>query len=190
MSTSPASALCHWNLGDRGEFWHQLFERIERLTNRLDDNTRNKIIEAVLARVRMPTHEEIREHFERRAVVWEMLHVQTTATVDENKVVRAAADQAIAAAEPMTAIAANELKRIEQQRARMDRGEGLPPLGWIPSPKDFGISAAHASHMINLARLSPEQFERFLHFGWRPSHVRRRDYARLRRFLRAEGKRV
>ena len=56
-----------------------------------------------------------------------------------------AADEAIATAEPLAAMAENELKKIEEQRARMVRGEGLPPIGRIPTPKDLGITAAHAA---------------------------------------------
>jgi hypothetical protein len=113
-------------LVDRAEFWRRLFERLERLANRLDDGTRNKIVESVVARVPMPTQEEAREHFEHRAAIWGVIHTRTTATVEENKLRRRAADEAIAAAEPLAAIAESELNEIEEQRARMARGEGLP----------------------------------------------------------------
>ena len=53
----------HPTLADRLEFWRDLFGRLERLANRLDDKTRNKIVEAVLARVPMPTEEERRAPF-------------------------------------------------------------------------------------------------------------------------------
>ena len=71
----------------------------------------------------------------------------------------------------------------------MERGEGLPPIGWIPSLKDLGITVAFASYAAAMASLTEEQFERFLKFGRRNADVRRGDYARLRRFLRAEAKR-
>jgi len=40
-----------------------------------------------------------------------------------------------------------------------------------------------------MASLTEEQFERFLEFGTRWSDFARRNYARLRRFRRAEAKR-
>jgi hypothetical protein len=43
--------------------------------------------------------------------------------------------------------------------------------------------------MIAVSQLAPEQFERFLNFGGRRVDYARQDYARLRRFLRAEAKR-
>ena len=35
-------------VSEKAEFWKRLFERLERLANRLDDETRNTILEAVL----------------------------------------------------------------------------------------------------------------------------------------------
>jgi len=57
-------------------------------------------------------------------------------------------------------------------------------------PGDLGITEAHAAYMTSMAGLTPEQFERFVEFGRRPSDLRRGDYARLRRFLRAERRRA
>lgn len=111
-------------LRDRAEFWHRLFERLERLANRLDVEMRTKIVDAVLARVPMPTQDETRAHFE-GAVIWKMLHIRTSATVEENKVRREAAEQAIAAAEPLAAMAQAKLQEIAEQRARMARVKGF-----------------------------------------------------------------
>ena len=49
--------------------------------------------------------------------------------------------------------------------------------------------AADARYMTEVLSLIPEQFERFIDFGCRHFDIQRRDYARLRRFLRAEAKR-
>jgi hypothetical protein len=61
--------------------------------------------------------------------------------------------------------------------------------GKLPSLKELGITPAHAEYMIAVSQLTPEQVERFLAFGQRRSDYARRDYARLRRFLRAEANR-
>jgi hypothetical protein len=174
------------DLNDRAVFWKRLLERLERLANRLDDETRNKIVNDVLARVSLPTDEERRDQFEREEAAWKAFHGHITATVEENEIRRQDAEKKIAAAEPVAALAQRVLQRIEEQRARMERGEGLPPIGSIPTVKDLGFTAAHTAHAATLAALPEEQFERFLNFGRRPTDLRRREYALLRRFLRAE----
>jgi hypothetical protein len=65
----------------------------------------------------------------------------------------------------------------------------VPLPGKPPSLKELGFTSVGARHAMALAALTPEQFERYLNFGRRPVDGRRRDYARLRRFLRAEAKR-
>jgi hypothetical protein len=55
--------------------------------------------------------------------------------------------------------------------------------------KDLGITETHAKYMMAVSALTPEQLERFINFGTRRVDYSRRDYARLRRFLRAEAKR-
>jgi hypothetical protein len=91
--------------------------------------------------------------------------------------------------EPLVATAAEEVKAAEQRRERIERGESVSLPGKVPTLKELGITPAHAEYMIAVSQLAPEQFERFLEFGHRTGDYRRRDYARLRRFLRAEAKR-
>jgi hypothetical protein len=104
-------------------------------------------------------------------------------------VLRDGAGKIVSEGEPLLAVAAEELKAAKERRERIERGEIVPLPGKPPSLKELGITPAHARHAMTLTQLTPEQFERFLEFGWRPADVRHRDYARLRRFLRAEAKR-
>jgi hypothetical protein len=96
----------------------------------------------------------------------------------------------VAEGEPLLATATEEFEAARDRRQRIERGEtvrlpGKPPM----SLKEMGVTPAHAEHMMTLAGLTPEQFERFLKFGRRPADYSRQDYARLRRFLRAEARR-
>jgi len=58
---------------------------------------------------------------------------RASATVEENKIKRKDADEKIAAAEPIAAMAQIELQQIEEERARMERGEGLR-ISALPRP--------------------------------------------------------
>jgi hypothetical protein len=140
----------------------------------------------------MPTVDEISQllldEAKQHETAWRMRHIQAESIVEENKVRLKAAERMIAEGEPLIATAAEELKGAEERRARIERGERVPLPGKPPSLRELGISEAHAEYMIAVARLSGEQFERFLKFG-QPADYARRDYARLRRFLRAETKR-
>jgi len=82
-----------------------------------------------------------------------------------------------------------ELKAAKERRERIERGEIVSLPGKPPSLKELGMTPARVRLATTLAQLTPEQFERFLKFGRRPSDLQRRDYAQLRRFLRAETKR-
>ena len=77
-----------------------------------------------------------------------------------------------------------QLSLVETRRenGKVCRSAGYP-APWI------GLTAAYAAHMINMSRLTPEQFERFLEFNRRPSDLQTRDYAQLRRFLRSKTRR-
>jgi hypothetical protein len=118
-----------------------------------------------------------------------MRHLSTEAIVEENKLRLKAAERLVAEGEPLVTAAAEEVKAADQRRGRVERGENVALPGKPPTLKELGITPAHAEHALALAALTPEQFERFLKFGRRPSDYRRRDYAELRRFLRAEARR-
>jgi hypothetical protein len=91
--------------------------------------------------------------------------------------------------EPLVAVAAEEVASAEERRKRIERGERVSLPGKVPTLKELGITQAHAEYARALHSLTPEQFERYLDFGARKVDYSRRDYARLRRFLRAEAKR-
>jgi hypothetical protein len=177
----------------RVEYWQDLHQRLGRLSNRLDDETKAKILGAVHARVPMPTVDEIHalnlEEAKQHEAAWRMRHVNTEAIVEENKLRLKAAERLIAGGEPLVASAAEEVKAAEERRGRIERGENVPLPGKPPSLKELGITPAHARCAMAVSSLTPEQFERFINFGGRSVDYRRRDYAHLRRFLRAEVKR-
>jgi hypothetical protein len=77
----------------------------------------------------MPTEQERREHFEQHAKTWEALNIRLSATVEENNIRREDAEKKIAAAQPIAALAQTQLQQIKERRARMERGEGVPPIG-------------------------------------------------------------
>jgi hypothetical protein len=176
----------------RIELWQGLHQRLGRLSNRLDDETRAKILGAVHARIPMPRVDEIHalnlEEAKQHEAAWRMRHVSTEAIVDENKIRLKAAERLIADGEPLVASAAEEVKAAKARRERVERGESVPLPGKPPTLKELGITLAHARHIRTVTALTPEQFERFIKFGWRNVDVARRDYAKLRRFLRAEAK--
>jgi hypothetical protein len=177
----------------RVEFWQDLHQRLGRLSNRLDSKMQVKILGAVHARVPMPTVDEIHalnlEEAKQHETAWRARYVRTEAIVEENKARLKAAERMVTRGEPLVATAAEEVKAAEQRRERIERGESVSLPGKVPTLKELGITPAHAEYMIAVSQLAPEQFERFLEFGHRTSDYRRRDYARLRRFLRAEAKR-
>jgi len=180
-------------VANRVEYWQALHQRLGRLTNRLDGEMQAKILGAVHARVPMPTVEEIHvlnlEEAKQHEVAWRMRHLSTEAIVEENKLRLKAAERLVAEGEPLVTAAAEQVRAAEGRRVRIERGESVPLPGKPPTLKELGITPAHAEHALALAALTPEQFERFLKFGRRPSDYRRRDYAELRRFLRAEARR-
>jgi hypothetical protein len=180
-------------VANRVEYWQDLHQRLGRLANRLDGEMQAKILATVHARVPMPTVEEIHvlnlEEAKQHEVAWRMRHLSTEAIVEENKLRLKAAERLVAEGEPLVTAAAEEVKAAEQRRGRVERGENVALPGKPPTLKELGITPAHAEHALALAALTPEQFERFLKFGRRPSDYRRRDYAELRRFLRAEARR-
>ncbi|MBO0736887.1 MAG: hypothetical protein J2P48_10010 [Alphaproteobacteria bacterium] len=81
----------------------------------------------------------------------------------------------VAEGEPLLAMADEQLKTARERRERIERGERVPLAGKPPSLKELGITPAWVRHAMMISALSPEQFERFLEFGWRASNQRRRD---------------
>lgn len=179
---SLGAVLTNPTVGDRVEFWTRLYQRLGRLANRLDNELQAKVLASVHARIPMPTVEEAlqleqaREH----ETAWRLSHVHAEGIVETNRALRDAAGNRVAEGEPVPAIVAEELKAAKDRRKRIERGESVPLPGKPPSLKELGITPAHARYAMTLAQLTPEQFERFLKFGRRPSE---------RGFLRAEAKR-
>jgi hypothetical protein len=180
-------------VGDRVVFWTSLHQRLDRLSNRLDGEMQTKILGDVHARVPMPTVDEIRQlqldAAKQHETAWRVRRVHTEGIVEENKERLKVAQRMITEGEPLVAVAAEELKAAEERRQRIERGENVSLPGKPPSLKELGITPAHAEYAIALHRLTPEQFERFLEFWSREIGSARRDYARPRRFLRAEARR-
>ena len=180
-------------IADRIDFWIGLHQRLGRLANRLDDAMRAKILGTVHARVPMPTQDEIHalqlEHAQQHETAWQLHQIQTEGIVEANKALRDGASKMISEGEPLLAVAAEELKAAKERRERIERGEIVSLPGKPPSLKELGMTPARVRLATTLSQLTPEQFERFLKFGRRPSDLQRRGYAQLRRFLRAETKR-
>lgn len=181
---SLGAVLTNPTVGDRVEFWTRLYQRLGRLANRLDNELQAKVLASVHARIPMPTVEEIRalqlEQAREHETAWRLSHVHAEGIVETNRALRDGAGKRVAEGEPLLAIAAEELKAAKDRRKRIEWGESVPFPGQPP---------VHARYAMTLAQLTPEQFERVLKFGRRPSDRSRRDYAQLRGFLRAEAKR-
>ena len=180
-------------VGGRVGLWTSLHQRLGRLANRLDDAMRAEILGAVHARIPMPTMKELDalqlEQARQHEKAWQLRHVQTKGIVETNRALRDGAGKRVAEGEPLLAMADEQLKAARERRERIERGERVRLPGKPPSLKELGITPAHAQYARAIHALAPEQFERFLEFGQRSSDYARRDYARLRRFLRAEAKR-
>jgi hypothetical protein len=112
---------------ERGDFWQRLGDRLERLSNRIDEALKAKILAAVCAHVPQPS-----------------------------------ADESAAA------------QRERTQRAAF---------------RDLAWTDAHIKHCRLMAVLNEDEFERYLKFATQPAARARREYAQLRRFVRAEIKR-
>jgi hypothetical protein len=177
----------------RVEFWQALHQRLGRLANRLDGEHQGKILGAVNARVPMPTVNEIDalnlEEAKQHETAWRMRHIGTEAILEEQKLRLEAAQRLVAQGEPLVASAAEAVKVAEALRERIERGERIRLPGKPPSLKDLGITPLKAEYMMAVSALTPDQLERFMNFGGRQVDYSRRDYARLRRFLRAEARR-
>ena len=177
----------------RVEYWQNLHQRLGRLSNRLDGEIQAKILGAVHARVPMPTVDEIHalnlEEAKQHEAAWRMRHVQAEGIVEANKQLAEGASKRVREGEPLLAVATEEINAAAARRERIERGENVSLPGKPPSLKELGITPTHADYMRALAALPREQFERFLNFGHRTVDLRRRDYAHLRHFLRAEAKR-
>jgi hypothetical protein len=89
----------------RVEYWQDLHQRLGRLSNRLDDETKAKILGAVHARIPMPAVDEIHalnlDEAKQHEAAWRMRHVNTDSIVEENKLRLKAAARSIADGEPL-----------------------------------------------------------------------------------------
>ena len=177
----------------RVEYWQALHQRLGRLANRLDSETQAKILGAVHARVPMPTVDEIHvlnlDEAKQHEAAWRIRQVQTEGIVEANKQLAEGASKRAREGEPLLVAASEEVDAAAARRERIEQGENVSLPGKPPTLKELGITPAHADYMAALRSLTSEQWDRFENFGMRVVDFRRRDYARLRRFLRTEAKR-
>ena len=156
----------------RVEYWQDLHQRLGRLSNRLDDETKAKILGAVHARIPMPAVDEIHalnlDEAKQHEAAWRMRHVNTDSIVEENKLRLKAAERSIADGEPLVASAAEEVKAADERRGRIERGENLPLPGKPPSLKELGITRAHMRHMRRSRRSLRSNSSDFLISGSDP----------------------
>ena len=114
---------------DRFEFWRQLYERLTRLSNRLDTSTQAKILDEVHARVPMVTVEDIRalqlESAEADEKFWSGLCGLHQAKADDNRGLLATVQAAIATAEIEAASAATNADAAKERARKVRNGEAV-----------------------------------------------------------------
>jgi hypothetical protein len=117
------------SVADRIAFWRALFERVDRLSNRVDADTRLKVFEAIGARIPMPTADEQRqlqrENAEADERVWSSLQDMNASTAAEQRELIAAAERSAATGEAAAKDAGERAARARERLAKLDRGEDV-----------------------------------------------------------------
>jgi hypothetical protein len=149
---------------DRIDFWMKLYQRLDTLANRVDAEARLKILDAINARIPVPTSDDLRSvqaaNTRQDTDLWETMRDVQTADVEERKAALTAMQQSIAererAAEAATAIAKAARDRLE----RIERGEEMH--GGISQRRDsmkdilknFGWTLSDIRHARRLTEIS------------------------------------
>jgi hypothetical protein len=124
---------------DRMAFWRRLHDRLAKLGNRIDAETRAKLLAAIHARVPMVTSDEQRAvqlaNAESDEWFWSSLHDMHGATIEEHKGLIAKTEHVVATRTAEMAKADTNLKAAQERIERLKRGESVE--GGIGKPIDY-----------------------------------------------------
>ena len=140
---------------DRVAYWEQLHQRLGRLSNRLDPETHAKILNAVHARIAMPTVDERRglqlENAEADERFWSDLQGLNQDMVEGHKAVVVRAERAIADAQAGATQAEERAVAARDRTAQLKAGKDVVGVSTRPMTREDMIAA----------------------IGWGPREVRR-----------------
>jgi hypothetical protein len=113
----------------RVAFWKELYPRLDRLANRLDEDTKAKVIAAVDARIPMVAMEEIRaeqlEAARADAKFWEFLQANHQELATGHEQAAATASRIAAENKEAAESAGRHLDRAKERIVRLERGEAV-----------------------------------------------------------------
>jgi hypothetical protein len=154
------------SVADRIVFWRDLYPRLDRLSNRLDEATRFKVIGDVHALIPMVTPDEQRalqlENAEADARFWESMRDMHQATADDNKGLATTVETTIASAQAGAETAGAKAEAAKERVTRLKRGEDVS--GGLGNPftredaervmRDAGLTDRDIEKSRIVARLS------------------------------------
>jgi hypothetical protein len=158
-------------------FWSKLHQRLGRLANRVDPETRAKLLGAIHARIPMVTPDEQHalqlENAKADEKFWSRLHDMNAGTVEDHKGLAVVVARAISNGQAAMAKAAERRDAGRTRRERLQRGEDVP--GGLGKPfthedavrmlRDAGWTARDFRRMELITAIGgwgDEPFEEFL----------------------------
>jgi hypothetical protein len=111
-------------------FWMRLHQRLDKLSNRIDGETRYKLLDAIHGRVPMvlldEQHSVKRENADDDEQFWSRLHDMHASNIEDRKGLVAIIERANEADRAGMAAAAENRDAAKDRRERLDKGEDVP----------------------------------------------------------------
>jgi hypothetical protein len=177
-------------------FWSKLPGRLAALGNRVGTDEHAKIYAALVARIPMVTPEEQRGVQEENAKdderFWDVMRDMNAASVEEHKLLVAAAQARKAAFERGAAEAGERVEAAKDRLARLSRGESVAgglgkKLDMLAVAKEAGMTPKMMKRASLMANLTPQEFETLLERTDAAKAADARVDRELRRVLRERG---
>jgi hypothetical protein len=147
-------------------FWQRLYERLGKLSNRVDPATQGKVLGEVHTRIPMVTADEQRalqlENAEADARFWEMVHSHDKGTIEEHKALVASAEHAITGIQSGMADTAAKATVAKDRVERIKKGEDVSGGLRAPFTREdmerelikLGFTKAELQHCVRLAQVA------------------------------------
>jgi hypothetical protein len=153
------------SIADRIVFWQRLFDRLERLANRVDAEKQTKILGEVHAKVPMVVADEQQslkiENAQADERLWSSLRDMHEGLAADHETLAADAERKIRENRAAAQNAARNADEARQRVERLKRGEDVPG-GFSPPPdferllRDAGLTGRDITHMRLMAALPQE----------------------------------
>jgi hypothetical protein len=152
ISPTPASRIA---------FWTKLHQRLATLANRIDSQSRGRVLAAVHARIPMPTPDDQRavqlENAKADACFWATISDAQADQITSLKGIAASAAQRAAKRERATSDAADRARQAAERLARVERGEDVGSIGKPMTRSDLikalGLKPADLRDCIRVAEI-------------------------------------